>query len=209
MAESNIPAIVTGLVVLLGSLTIHEMAHAWTADRLGDPTARLLGRISFNPVVHLDPIGSLLLPLIALVTGAPLIGWAKPVPVRVDRLRRGRRDFLWVAAAGPISNIGLAVVASVLLRLFVDPAASGVGLLAMLLVQAVHVNLILAVFNMLPIPPLDGGNVLGALLPDGVASQFDRVRPYGVFILYGLLLLNVLELIITPPVWFLMRLLTL
>jgi Zn-dependent protease len=212
LAESNIPAIVTGLVVLLGSLTIHEMAHAWTADRLGDPTARLLGRISFNPIVHLDPIGSLLLPLIALVTGAPLIGWAKPVPVRVDRLRRGRQDFLWVAAAGPISNIGLAVVASVLLRLFVDTTASGVGTglpLATLLVQAVQVNLILAVFNMLPIPPLDGGNVLGALLPDGVASQFDRVRPYGVFILYGLLLLNVLELIITPPVWFLMRLLTL
>ncbi|MPZ16555.1 MAG: site-2 protease family protein [Luteitalea sp.] len=208
------PAIVTGLLVLLGSLTIHEMAHAWTADRLGDPTARLLGRISFNPVVHLDPIGSLLLPVIALVSGAPLIGWAKPVPVRVDRLRRGRRDFLWVAAAGPVANIGLAVLAAVLLRLFPfsTEASGGLGAglpLAMLLMQAVQVNLILAVFNMLPIPPLDGGNVLGALLPDGAAWQFDRVRPYGVFILYGLLLLNVLELIIIPPVWFLMRLLTL
>src|SRR6185295_1165989 len=101
--------------VLLFSLTIHEMSHAWTADRLGDPTARLLGRISLNPLVHADLLGTIVLPLIALATGAPLIGWAKPVPVNIRRLRHGRRDYVLVAAAGPASNLVIAVVAATLL----------------------------------------------------------------------------------------------
>src|SRR5207245_9519826 len=110
------------LIVLLFSLTVHEMAHAWTADRLGDPTARLLGRVSLNPLVHADPIGTILFPLIARITGAPLIGWAKPVPVNIRYLRQPRRDYVLVAAAGPCSNLLLALAASiVLLALPISP----------------------------------------------------------------------------------------
>src|SRR3954451_17203551 len=103
------------MVVLLFSLTVHEAAHAWTADRLGDPTARLLGRVSLNPLVHADPIGTILFPLIALITGAPLIGWAKPVPVSTGRLGHPRRDYVLVAAAGPLSNLGIAFLAGCVL----------------------------------------------------------------------------------------------
>src|SRR5207247_3133083 len=113
--DINVAQIFISFIVLLFSLTFHEMAHAFTADQLGDPTARLLGRVSLNPVVHADMVGTVLFPLIAMVTGAPLIGWAKPVPVNVRYLQRPRRDYMLVAAAGPASNLVLAVVASVAL----------------------------------------------------------------------------------------------
>ncbi|MPY86698.1 MAG: site-2 protease family protein [Luteitalea sp.] len=211
MAEANVPRIVIGLLVLLFSLTVHEMAHAWSADRLGDPTARQLGRISFNPLVHLDLFGSVLLPMMALMVGAPILGWAKPVPVRIDRLRRGRADFLWVAAAGPLSNVALALAAALLFRLVAPAAMDAAHVwwmpLMLFLLLSIQVNLILAVFNMLPIPPLDGGNVLGCLLPERAAWQFDRLRPYGIFVLFGLLYLGVIHQIL-QPVAILMRLLT-
>src|SRR5262249_54423897 len=148
-------------IVLLFSLTVHETAHAWTASRLGDPTARLLGRVSLNPIVHADLVGTVLFPLIAIVTNFPLIGWAKPVPVNVKNLRRGRRDYVLVAAAGPASNLLLAVLASLALDLItVSPMRLGEpnvsAPLASLLSQAIRLNVLLAVFNMLPIPPLDG-----------------------------------------------------
>src|SRR5207247_397414 len=113
----DVSQIFIALIVLLFSLTIHEMAHAWTADRLGDPTARLLGRVSLNPLVHADPIGTVLFPLIAMITGAPLIGWAKPVPVNIRHLKHPRRDYVLVAAAGPGSNLVLAVLAAVVLSI--------------------------------------------------------------------------------------------
>src|SRR6266581_3967442 len=113
LLDINFAQIFIAFIVLLFSLTVHEMAHAWTADRLGDPTARLLGRVSLNPMVHADPIGTILFPLIAMVSGAPLIGWAKPVPVNIRQLSHPRRDYVLVAAAGPASYLVLAVVASV------------------------------------------------------------------------------------------------
>jgi len=191
-------------IVLLFSLTVHEMAHAYTADRLGDPTARLLGRISLNPVVHADPIGTVLFPLIALMTGAPLIGWAKPVPVDVRRLRHHRRDYVLVAAAGPASNLVLALLAATILAVLpISPQTLGEPNIsvpmASLLSQAVRLNVLLAVFNMIPIPPLDGGNVLGGVLPLPLARQFNLLRPYGFILLYALILTGGFELIVTPP----------
>lgn len=215
--EISIVSLVIALIVLVASLTFHEAAHAWTADRLGDPTARRLGRMSLNPLVHIDPIGTIVLPLVAYVSHAPIIGWAKPVPVDLRALKNGRRDFMLVAAAGPASNLLIAVVASVGLRALAGVSgpdgglATGLagGYLGLLIFEAFRLNLLLAVFNMVPIPPLDGGNVLAGLLPPGAAATFDQLRPYGIFILYGLLLTGALAYIIGPPYIFLARLLAL
>jgi Zn-dependent protease len=192
------------LIVLLFSLTIHEAAHAWTANRLGDPTARLLGRISLNPLVHADPIGTIVFPLIAAISGAPLIGWAKPVPVSVARLGHPRRDYMLVAAAGPASNLVLALVAAIALRLLtVTPVTLGEpnisAPVASLLSQLRQLNVLLAVFNMMPIPPLDGGNVLSGLLPRSLAGTFNLIRPYGFMLLYALMLTGTLSVLIGPP----------
>lgn len=182
-------------LVLLFSLTVHEAAHALTADRLGDPTARLLGRVSLNPAVHVDPIGTLLFPLIALLTSLPIIGWAKPVPVTVARLHgHWRRKFMVIAAAGPVSNLVLATLAAIVMRMLSLDGAGGA-----MLEMAVRINVLLAVFNMVPVPPLDGGNVLAGLLSGGAADTFDRLRPYGFLILYGLMFTGVLYTVISPP----------
>ena len=196
-----------GLLVLLFSLTVHEAAHAWSADHLGDPTARRLGRVSLNPVVHIDPIGTVVFPLIALMTNLPLIGWAKPVPVNVGQLRGDwRRKFMIIAAAGPISNLVLAGLAAILLRFFGlgSTGAIGGGMAAgtqveSLLETAVFINVLLAVFNMIPVPPLDGGNVLSGLLTGPLAAVFDKLRPFGFLILYGLMLTGMLTTLIAPP----------
>jgi Zn-dependent protease len=197
----DIAQALVAFVVLLFSLTVHEAAHAWTADRLGDPTARMLGRVSFNPAVHVDPIGTLLFPLVALMSNIPLIGWAKPVPVDMRNLPRARRDFLVVAAAGPVSNLLLAVLGAVAWHLVVPPVVAGgaePGLIVMLVWLMVNINILLAVFNMLPIPPLDGGNVLAGILPETLAEQFDRLRPFGFLILYALLLTGAFRVLVWP-----------
>ena len=204
MLDINVAQIFIAFIVLLFSLTIHETAHAWAADRLGDPTARLLGRMSLNPIVHADLFGTILLPLIAMVSNAPLIGWAKPVPVNARYLGHPRRDYVLIAAAGPASNLVLALAASlVAVALPVSPQTLGepnvTAPLAALLGQLVRLNVLLAVFNMVPIPPLDGGNVLAGLLPPSAAAVFNQIRPYGFVLLYALVLTGGFEHIVVPP----------
>ena len=203
MPNIDLIQLLTGFVVLLCSLTVHEAAHAWAADRLGDSTARMLGRLSLNPVVHIDPIGTILFPLIAMATNLPLIGWAKPVPVNTAELRpHWRQKFMVIAAAGPASNLVLAVMAAMLLRLVapVDAGADGAAVsVSSALETAIIVNVLLAVFNMVPVPPLDGGNVLSGLLTGPMADTFDRLRPYGFLILYGLMFTGMLNTIVFPP----------
>jgi Zn-dependent protease len=204
----DILSIVVPILIVLLSLTVHEAAHAWTADRLGDPTARNLGRVSLNPIVHIDLIGTVLLPLIAAISNLPIIGWAKPVPVDVRRLRDPRRDFVLIAAAGPASNLLQALVCAGAFHLLPleDFALFNLNW-PNVLRRAASINILLALFNMIPVPPLDGGNVLAGLLPLSAAETFNRMRPFGFLILYALLLSGVLSSLILPPADFLMEVL--
>lgn len=167
------------------AITLHEAAHAWTADRLGDDTARRLGRVSFNPLRHVDPFGTLLLPGLLLLASAPfLFGWAKPVPVAFHRLREPKRDMIWVALAGPGINIALALAAGLLMQPVGQLQANGVTLwLWANLGNAILANVVLACFNMLPIPPLDGGRVVTGLLPGPLAWRFASLERYGLLII--------------------------
>jgi Zn-dependent protease len=187
-------------VILILSLSVHEAAHAWTANWLGDPTARLLGRLTLNPLAHIDWIGTVLFPLIAMLSGLPLLGWAKPVPVNMSQLGAPRRDFALVAIAGPISNLLIAIAAALVLGAWTSATDGFVGdsRATALLVLAVRLNVLLAVFNLLPIPPLDGGNVLAGFVPESFARLIDQIRPYGFLILYALLFTGTLWTLVGP-----------
>lgn len=204
MPDLNLAQILVAFLVLLFSLTVHEAAHAWAADRCGDPTARQLGRMTLNPLPHIDVLGTLVFPLMAIAAHVPVIGWARPVPVNVLRLRQYRRDSMIVAGAGPASNLLLAVTAAIVIRMIPSGvvASAGVGVappVLDLVGRMLEINVLLAIFNMLPIPPLDGSGVLAGVLPARAADALDAVRPYGFLVLYGLMLTGWLGALITRP----------
>ena len=175
-------------VPVVTAITLHEAAHGWMADRLGDDTARSLGRVSFNPVRHVDPFGTFALPGLLLLLGSPFVfGWAKPVPVAFHRLRNPKSDMIWVALAGPGINIALALVCGVLLHLIGQMQMDSFSLwLWNNFWNAIYANIVLACFNMLPILPLDGGRVLTGLLPGPWAWRFARTERYGLLVVMGL-----------------------
>lgn len=186
--------------MLLG-LTIHEYAHGYVADRYGDPTPRKNGRLTLNPLSHLDLVGTLALIFFRF-------GWAKPVPVNPFNLRNPRKNMLWIAAAGPIANLILAAFCALVFRLVWSYGHGGGGGFSegvispviMMLRFAVYINVMLAVFNLLPIPPLDGSSILGGLLPARYAQAYSKIEPYGFLILVALLLLNIIPILIGPPI---------
>jgi Zn-dependent protease len=189
VSNQAIYLITTWAIPVIIAITFHEAAHGFVAHRLGDDTAWRLGRVSLNPVRHIDPFGTILLPGMLLLLGAPvLFGYAKPVPVNFGALRQPRRDTMLVAAAGPATNIALAVIASLAFHIVGFLPGTAAEWLADNLRNALILNVMLAVFNLFPLPPLDGGRILVALLPKPAAIAVARLEPFGLLILIGLLI---------------------
>jgi len=204
----NIDAIVQGISVwalpVLLAIVLHEVAHGWVADKLGDNTARFMGRLTLNPLKHIDPVGTIVIPLVLIVSGSPfLFGYAKPVPINFGKLNKPKRDMIWVALAGPAMNVVLALLSTLLLLLttHIPQALAWVSEPLSLMCQAsIIINMVLCIFNLLPLPPLDGGRVAVGLLPGPMAYQLSRLEPFGFIIIVLLLLSGVLQTIIGPLV---------
>ena len=205
MELSLIQKIAVFALPVIFAITLHEAAHGYVARYFGDMTAAAAGRISVNPLKHIDPVGTILVPLVILLTskllggGAILFGWAKPVPVNFARLRRPKQDMLWVALAGPGMNFVMAVFWALMIQLGHALGSGFAGAPLMLMGAAgVFINVILMALNLIPLPPLDGGRIAVSLLPMKQAMQFARVEPYGLFILLGLMFTGILGIILWP-----------
>jgi len=195
--ENVIQEIAVYAIPVLFAITVHEAAHGYVARMFGDNTAYVLGRVTLNPVKHIDPIGTIVVPLgMVLLTGF-MFGWAKPVPVDWGSLRKPKRDMIWVAAAGPGVNLAMAVVWALLYRVL---SAAGVQESYFYLVAqaGISVNLVFMALNLLPIPPLDGGRIVSGLLPTRMSIAYSRVEPYGLFILLALMFTGALSFFLRP-----------
>jgi len=209
MAEfSLIQKIIIYAVPIIFAITVHEVAHGWVASKLGDQTARLMGRLTLNPIKHIDPIGTVVVPILMLIFTPFLLGWAKPVPVDWRNLRKPRQDMAWVALAGPGANLLMLIFWVLVAKLII---ISGFGnqsyaipLMAMAL-AGVFINIILMVLNLIPIPPLDGSRVVSSLLPPRAAMQYNRLEPYGIIIILILLVTGVLGKYFLPLIFSLQR----
>ncbi|KTD07171.1 site-2 protease family protein [Legionella jamestowniensis] len=193
------------LLPVLFAITFHEAAHAWVAYRLGDTTAKMLGRLSFNPIKHIDLIGTIIVPIAILILSQFnfVFGWAKPVPINDSQFRNPRRDVALTTAAGPLSNLLMAVIWAGLLKLAtnLDPQSSNFALFLLLTARAgIIINLLLAYLNLIPIPPLDGSRIVASLMPPRSASIYLRLEPWGFFILIILMFTGILAWLINPPI---------
>lgn len=198
---STFQLIAVAILPLLFAITVHEVAHGWMAKRLGDPTADRLGRLTLNPLKHIDPVGTVLVPGLLLMMGGFVFGWAKPVPVTWENLRHPKRDMAIVAAAGPGVNLIMAVMWALIAKIgtaLPDGAEWAAAPLYYMGVTGISINIVLMVLNLIPLPPLDGGRVAVGLLPGRLAWALSRVEPYGFFILIALLATGVLGLIMHP-----------
>ncbi|MDA8094554.1 MAG: site-2 protease family protein [Betaproteobacteria bacterium] len=199
--NSIIQTISIAALPVIFAITLHEAAHGYVARRFGDSTAYMLGRLTLNPLKHIDPVGTVLLPLVTYLFGGILFGYAKPVPVNFSNLRRPKQDMFWVAAAGPAANLVMAFFWGAMVKAatvmpgnyFADP-------LAQMGIFGVQINVVLMVLNLLPLPPLDGGRIAVSLLPGPLAYRFSRIEPYGFIILIVLMLTHILGFILQPVV---------
>jgi len=228
----NVISIVIQVFVLLFAITVHEAAHGWAAKKLGDPTAFNMGRVTLNPLAHIDPFGTVLLPLLLALARLPAFGWAKPVPVNPYNFRNPRRDNLWTSFAGPAANLIVALGALIVLllmkltipsvNLFLKAQLHGlfgaVGSvsmrgffplegLAQILLMMLLINCYFALFNLIPVPPLDGSGVLMGLLPERLVARYERIRPFGFIIILLLIYMGLLQILIRPVIFMIVILL--
>lgn len=193
-------SVLFSIVLFFLAVIVHEFAHGWMAYKLGDPTAKYSGRLTLNPFAHIDPVGTIILPLFLIITNSPILfGWAKPIPVNFFRLNHPKKDMVWVGLAGPLANIILAVVISIILKL------NFYFLPVEILRYFITLNLVLAIFNLIPIPPLDGSRVLMGLLPSHLGYNYMRLEQFGFVIIIIMLYLRIFDFIIWPIVLTILR----
>ncbi len=196
-----IQKIIIWALPVIFAITVHEVAHGWVAMKLGDRTAQMMGRLTLNPIKHIDPIGTILIPGLLLMMGGFMFGWAKPVPVTFQNLNHPKKDMAWVAIAGPAANFIMAIIWALVAKLGLTILSSGIAMGEPMLymgVAGVLINTMLMVLNLLPLPPLDGGRILVSWLPGPLAWQVSRIEPYGFFILVGLIYFGILSMILWP-----------
>jgi Zn-dependent protease len=205
---STFQLVTVAILPTLFAIVVHEVSHGWVAKQLGDTTAYAAGRLTLNPLKHIDPIGTIVVPLVLILTTGFAFGWAKPVPINWRNLHHPKRDIALVAAAGPGANLLMAIIWAVLVKigtLLPHDVSLRTPLLYMGLF-GIMINAVLMVFNLVPIPPTDGGHILTSLLPSRIAYRVSKIEPYGMFILVGLMITGVLWKLISPLIYYVMTL---